>query len=73
MVKQRRVNDTLEIYALHNNPPIGIILAHEKDEMVVRYALHGMSSQLFVSKYQFYLPNEEELRTKLAYLLQQPE
>ncbi len=59
--------------AQDDNPPIGIILAREKDEMVVRYALHGMSSQLFVSKYQFYLPNEEELRTKLAYLLQQPE
>jgi hypothetical protein len=41
--------------------------------MVVKYAMHGLSSQLFVSKYQFYLPNEEELRTQLEYVLNQPE
>jgi len=41
--------------------------------MVVRYATHGMSSQLFVSKYQLYLPNETELRLQLEYILQLPD
>ena len=45
-----------------DNPPIGIILSKDKDELLVEYATYGMSSQLFVSKYQLYLPNKEELR-----------
>src|ERR1017187_3127248 len=32
-----------------DNPPIGIVLAKEKDELLIEYALHGISSQLFVS------------------------
>jgi predicted nuclease of restriction endonuclease-like (RecB) superfamily len=44
-----------------DNPPIGIVLAKEKDELVVQYAMHNISSQLFVQKYQLYLPNKEEL------------
>jgi len=45
-----------------DNPPIGIVLAKEKDDLLVQYAMHNISSQLFVSKYQLYLPNKEELR-----------
>ncbi|MDR2843799.1 MAG: PDDEXK nuclease domain-containing protein [Candidatus Symbiothrix sp.] len=45
-----------------DNPPIGIILTKGKDELLVEYATYGMNSQLFVSKYQLYLPNKEELR-----------
>ena len=45
-----------------DNPPIGIVLAKEKDDLLVQYALHNISSQLFVNKYQLYLPNKEELR-----------
>ena len=45
-----------------DNSPIGIILSKEKDELLVEYATYGMSSQLFVSKYQLYLPNKEELK-----------
>ncbi|MCL2220246.1 MAG: PDDEXK nuclease domain-containing protein [Chitinispirillia bacterium] len=48
-----------------DNPPIGIILSKEKDELLVEYATYGMSSQLFVSKYQLYLPNKEDLRRLL--------
>jgi len=44
-----------------DNPPIGIVLAREKDEYVVEYAMHNISSRLFVSKYQLYLPTKEEL------------
>ncbi len=48
--------------AVDDNPPIGIILSHTKDELLVEYATYGMDSQLFVSKYELYLPNKEELR-----------
>jgi predicted nuclease of restriction endonuclease-like (RecB) superfamily len=49
-----------------DNPPIGIILAKEKDEVMVQYAMYGNNSNLFVSKYQMYLPDAEDLR-KLLY------
>ncbi|MFN5443516.1 MAG: YhcG family protein [Crocinitomicaceae bacterium] len=45
-----------------DNPPIGIVLAKEKDDLLIQYAMHNMTSQLFINKYQLYLPNEEELR-----------
>lgn len=48
--------------AMDDNPPIGIILSHLKDELLVEYATYGMDSQLFVSKYELYLPNKEELK-----------
>jgi len=45
-----------------DNPPIGIVLARQKDELLVKYAMHNISSKLFVSKYQRYLPNREQLK-----------
>ena len=30
--------------------------------IISQYAMHNISSQLFVSKYQLYLPSEEELK-----------
>ena len=54
-----------------DNPPIGIVLAKEKDELLVQYAMHNMSSQLFVSKYQLYLPNRDELQALIEKQLYQ--
>jgi predicted nuclease of restriction endonuclease-like (RecB) superfamily len=45
-----------------DNPPIGIVLTRDKDEYTVKYATHNISSQLFVSKYQLYLPTKEDLK-----------
>jgi predicted nuclease of restriction endonuclease-like (RecB) superfamily len=45
-----------------DNPPIGIVLCREKDEFVVKYAMHNISSKLFVSKYQLYLPDSNALK-----------
>ena len=45
-----------------DHPPIGMVLAREKDDILIQYALHNISSQLFVNKYQLYLPNREELK-----------
>jgi predicted nuclease of restriction endonuclease-like (RecB) superfamily len=52
-----------------DNPPIGIILTRKKNELMVKYATYGISSQLFISKYQLYLPNEEELRKQIENVL----
>jgi len=49
-----------------DNPPIGIILAKEKNDVMVQYAMYGNNNNLFVSKYQLYLPDLEELRDLLS-------
>ena len=54
-----------------DNPPIGIILAADKDDVLVEYALGGITNKLFVSKYELYLPDKEELRNKVKLLLSQ--
>ncbi len=42
-----------------DNEPIGIILSAEKDEVLVEYAMGGISNKIFVSQYQLYLPNKQ--------------
>ena len=54
-----------------DNPPIGIVLSRHKDELLVEYATYQMNSQLFVQKYQLYLPNQEELRRELELTLRE--
>jgi predicted nuclease of restriction endonuclease-like (RecB) superfamily len=56
-----------------DNPPIGIILSRNKDELLVEYATYQMNSQLFVQKYQLYLPDREELRRQLERALREAE
>lgn len=49
----------------NDNPTIGIVLCSNTDEDIVRYSvLHG-NEQLCVSKYNLYLPTEEELRAEI--------
>ncbi|MBT3388099.1 MAG: DUF1016 domain-containing protein [Desulfobacula sp.] len=50
--------------------PIGIILAAEKDEILVEYATGNISNQLFVSRYQIYLPKKELLEQELRLLME---
>lgn len=54
-----------------DNPPIGIILSRNKDELLVEYATYQMNSQLFVQKYQLYLPDREALQRELELTLRQ--
>ncbi len=56
-----------------DNPPIGIILTKNKDELLVEYATYQMNSQLFVQKYQLYLPDREALRYELEMTLREAE
>ena len=48
-----------------DNPTIGLILCTEKSQTIVKYSLLSESKQIFASKYQLYLPTEEELRNEL--------
>lgn len=52
-----------------DNAPIGIIMSRNKDELLVEYATYGMDSNLFVSKYELYLPNREDLERLVANIL----
>ena len=56
-----------------DNPPIGIILSKDKDELLVEYATYGMNSQLFVSQYQLYLPDKNDLINLVNNTLQSEE
>lgn len=53
----------------NDNPPIGILLTREKDEVMIEYAMYNIDSNLFVSKYQLYLPNREELKRQIENIL----
>lgn len=55
--------------AKDDNQPIGIILIGRNNDLTVEYALGGISNQLFVSKYQLYLPKKEELEFQVRKLL----
>jgi len=59
-----------EINAPNDNPPVGIVLGAEKDNILIEYALGRISNKLFVAKYKLYLPDKNELRDRLMYLLQ---
>ncbi len=52
-----------------DNEPVGIILSTEKDEVLVEYAMGGISNKIFISKYQLYLPDKKTLQKKVKALL----
>ena len=52
-----------------DNEPIGIVLGAHKDHILVEYATENIGNQLFVSKYQLYLPEKEKLIAELNKIL----
>lgn len=56
-----------------DNEPIGIVLGNYQDKLVMQYAMQNISNQLFVSQYQLYLPNREQLENEFHRFLQQDE
>lgn len=56
-----------------DNPPIGIILSHYKDDLMVEYATYGLNTNLFVSKYELYLPDTERLRQIVGKIVEEDE
>ena len=61
-----QINMYLNYYAAEvnddgDNPPIGIILCTEKNEVSAEYALGGLSNNVFSSRYILYMPNKDLL------------
>ncbi len=53
-----------------DNEPIGIIIAADKHEYLVKYATGGLSNKIFVSKYQLYLPDKKLLEQKVREIIE---
>lgn len=55
----------MEEKAKDDNPTIGLILCTEQSKKMVKYFFGDKDQNIFARKYQFYLPTEKELETKL--------
>ena len=53
--------------------PIGIILGAYQDKLVMHYALQHITNQVFVSRYQLYLPNREQLASEFRRFMRNEE
>lgn len=53
----------------NDNEPIGIILGAYQDQVFVEYALSSIQNSIFVSQYQLYLPDRNQLENELRKLL----
>lgn len=51
--------------------PIGIILGAYQDKLVMHYALQNISNQVFVSRYQLYLPDRAQLEAEFNRFMSQ--
>lgn len=54
-----------EIKNIDDNPTIGIILCTSKKDTIVKYSVLNDNKNLFASKYQLYLPTEEEFMSEV--------
>ena len=52
-----------------DSEPIGIILSAQKDEVLVEFAMGGISNKIFVSKYQLYMPDKKQLQAHVKSIL----
>ncbi|KJV07123.1 hypothetical protein VZ94_06785 [Methylocucumis oryzae] len=55
----------------HENPSIGVLLCHDKDDEVVEYALSRHLSPTLIAQYQLQLPDKALIQAKLHELLAQ--
>ena len=54
-----------------DNPPIGIILCTDKDNVSAEYALGGLSNQIFASTYTYIIPDKAKLIAQVETVLNQ--
>ncbi len=71
-----QINMYLNYYAAEinepdDNPPIGIILCTDKDDVAAEYALGGLSNQIFASRYVLHMPDKEQLIAQVEDVLNQ--
>lgn len=52
-----------------DNPPIGIILCTDKNNVSVEYALGGLSNNIFASSYTYVIPEKDELAEQVENVL----
>ena len=62
-----------EINDEFDNPPIGIILCAEKDEIAAEYILSGFENNVFASKYITILPDKHQLEEQVKFALEHNE
>ncbi len=53
--------------------PIGIILCAEKDNIMLEFALGGLSNNIFASTYTYYIPDKEQLINEVEKVLKETE
>lgn len=53
-----------------DNPPIGIILCTDKDNVSAEYALGGLSNNIFASTYTYVIPEKEKLIAQVEEVLE---
>ena len=57
----------------NDNKPIGIILCAERDNVMMEFALNGISNNLFTSTYTYYIPNKKQLINEVERVLKENE
>ena len=60
-----------EVNDEEDNKPIGIILCTDKDQIAAEYALGGLSTNIFTSKYTYYIPQKEQLIAEVEKIINQ--
>ena len=65
-----QINEYLNYYSAevndeYDNPPVGIILCTDKNDIRAQYALGGLSNAVFASTYTLKLPNEGQLEDQV--------
>lgn len=58
-----------EVCTEGDNEPIGIVLGNTADRVTMEYAMGNISNQLFVSRYQLYLPDRDTLERELQRIM----
>lgn len=53
-----------EVNTEGDTEPIGIMLGAYEDKLVMKYALQNITNQLYVSMYQLYLPDKDQLEAE---------
>ena len=54
-----------EACTAEHGPKLGLMLCTDKNDAVVRYVLDEQNETIFASRYQLYLPTEDELREEV--------
>ncbi len=60
-----------EVNEENDNPPIGIILCTDKDEITAEYVLSGLENKVFASKFTYVLPEKEKLIKEVENVLKE--